>query len=125
MLLLVMFAIAAYGGEQSDQIFLLRASTSGLEGWTRADSRHSKGAWMNRTLVVKTKQGNMKTFVAEYAFIVGWDFCRDDSCVVIQSQNAHGPYYWQLFDIPTSRLLDSFYRRKADKFPEWAHQFVK
>jgi len=125
MMLVVILATAAHGAEQSDQISLSRKSKSGLEGWTIADSRHSKGAWMNRTLVIKTKKGKKKTFPAEYAFIVGWDFCRADSGVVIQSQNAHGPYYWQLFDIPTGRLLDSFYRSKVDNFPEWAHQFAK
>ena len=124
MLLVLIFAIAAYGGEQPDQNSLQRKSTTGLEGWTHADFRHSKGAWMNDTLVVKTKKGKIKKFAAEYVFIVGWDFCRDDSCVVIQSVNAHGPCYWQLYDISSGKLLDSFYRSKADVFPEWVHQFL-
>ena len=125
MLLVLMLAIAAYGGEQPDQNSLPRKSTTGLEGWTHADYRHSKGAWMNSTLVVKTKNGKIKKFAAEYAFIVGWDYCYDDSCVVIQSQNAHGPFYWQLYDISSGKLLDSFYRSKADVFPEWVHQFFQ
>jgi hypothetical protein len=123
-LLFVMFGIAAYGGDQADQISLPRQSTTGLEGWTRADYRHSNGSWMNRFLVVKTKKGKIKTFAAEYAFIVGWNFCRGDSCVVIQSENSHGPYYWQLFDVASGQLLDSFFAGKADTFPEWAHRFV-
>ena len=83
MLLLVMFAIAAYGGEQSDKISLPRKSTSGLEGWTHSDTRHSQGAWMNSPHFVKAINDKILKFGAKYAFIVGWDFCDDDSYVVI------------------------------------------
>jgi len=80
---------------------------------------------MNSTLVVITKNRRIRTFRAEYAFIVGWDFCRDDSCVVIQSINAHGPFYWQLFDIASGKELESYFRSKADTIPEWVHLFVQ
>jgi hypothetical protein len=108
-----------------ENISLKQISPNGLTGWTRAASRHSSGAWMNRFLDIKTKNGDVKEFEAEYAFIIGWAFSRSDTCVVIQSQNAHGPYYWQIFDISTGKLLDEFYRSKADKFPEWAIDFTK
>jgi hypothetical protein len=80
---------------------------------------------MNNSLVVETKQDHTKTFLSQYAFIVGWGFSRSNSCVVIQSQNAHGPYYWQLFDIASGELIDDFYRSKAETFPDWAEQFIK
>lgn len=118
-----MLAISGYAGDQAGAVSLMR-ETATHEGWTVANFRHSKGAWMNRTLVMKTEQGNRKTFDAQYAFIVGWNFCRDDSCVVIQSQNAHGPYYWQLFDISSGKVLEEFYRSKTDDVPDWVIDFT-
>ena len=121
----LLLAVFSCAGEQPDQVSLHRTSKTGLQGWTHADHRHSSGTWMNSTLVIKTRQGKIKTFRSEYAFIIGWAFCHSDSCVVIQSQNAHGPYYWQLYDISSGKLLDDYYRSKADEFPEWAKQFEK
>lgn len=123
-LLILTLAMAAYAGGQSDQISLPRKSTTGLEGWTQAYFRHSKGAWMNGELVVKNLEGSTQTFRAGYAFIVGWDFCGDDSCVVVQSQNAHGPYCWQLFEIPTGALLEEYFRSKTENPPDWVIDFT-
>lgn len=125
----LLFIIAVTTGlsfaESREQTSLQQTSESGLTGWTQATHRHSSGAWMNGFLKIKTRKKEIKEFRAQYAFIIGWAFTRNDSCVVIQSQNSHGPYYWQLFDISTGKLLDEFFRSKADEFPLWVKDFTE
>ena len=123
--LFLLSAVLTYARERTDQISLQHKSATGMQGWTRSDHRNFSGAWMNSTLVIKTTQGRLKTFPSEYVFIVGWDFCNSDSCVVIQSINAHGPFYWQLYNIASGKLLDTYYRSKNDEFPKWVKQFDK
>jgi len=124
-LFFLMSVISVSAGSGECQISLRHKAGSGLEGWTEAKYRHSKGAWMNGTLAVRKEKGDIQLFQAQYAFIVGWDFCRNDTCVVIQSQNSHGPYYWQLFDLSTGKLKEDFFPYKADKFPDWVIDFTE
>lgn len=122
-LFMLVSVLAARGGEPCE-ISLRRETLGGWKGWTEAHFRHSQGAWMNGTLVVQTGRDEIKKFRAGYGFIIGWDFCRDDLCVVVQSQNAHGPYLWQLFELSSGEELDQFYRSKTDRWPGWVRDFT-
>lgn len=58
-----------------------------------------------------------------FGFIIGWAFSRADTAIVIQSQNSHGPYNWQLFDIASGEQLDEFFDIHK-KWPEWVIDFT-
>lgn len=79
---------------------------------------------MNGTLLLKTKTGKTLKLKALYAFIIAWEFYDADSRVIIQSQNAHGPYQWELFDIASGYLVDHYYRSKKGSHPEWVKSFL-
>ncbi len=106
-----------------EKISLQQTAESGLSGWTEAVGRHSRGQWMNGVLKIQKGEDVIQTFRSNYGFIIGWAFSRGDTAIVIQSQNSHGPYYWQLFDIASGEQLDEFFDIHK-KWPEWVIDFT-
>ncbi len=104
-------------------ISLRQTSESGLSGWTEAGGRHSKGQWMNGLLKIQKDDDTVQTFHSQYGFIIGWAFSRGDTAVVVQSQNSHGPYYWQIFDIASGKQLEEFFDVQST-WPEWVIDFT-
>lgn len=90
-----------------------------LRGWTEATAKHSRDGWMNQTLVVKGPGTARREFRAQYAFIEAWAFTDEGGSVVIRSRNAHGPAYYQKYEVKGTKLLDDYYGSKAPKFPDW------
>lgn len=100
-----------------------QVGATGLEGWTEAVGKHSRGEWMNSTLVVRAKNGETKKFRAGYAFIEAWGFMENDRFVVVRSRNAHGPARWEKFDFQSGKLVEEFFRSKDSKIPDWVKPF--
>ena len=80
-------------------------SKSGLVGWTYASGRHSRGMWMNGVLRIARHGKVIREIEAGYAFIEMWDFSDNDSCVVIQSRNSHGPALIRKVCLSSGQLL--------------------
>jgi hypothetical protein len=89
----------------SGHCFLPRLSKSGLVGWTYASGRHSRGMWMNSVLRIARDGKVIREIEAGYAFIEIWDFSDNDSCVVIQSRNIHGPALVRKVCISSGQVL--------------------
>ena len=119
---ILLTASLAFGADE--KISLRQESSRGISGWTEASHKHSSGQWMNGLLKVKNGEGKMKEFRAQYAFIIGWAVAQDGKAVVIQSQNSHGPYYWQLFEIDSGELLEEFFDVRRQPWPKWVIDFT-
>jgi len=99
---------------------------NGLEGWTVGTGKNYRDEWMNSNLVVRTKGGKVVKFRAEYAFIDKWGFADNNQCVVIRSINAHGPFYWQKYEIKSGKLIADYYRSKdPEHIPAWVSPFLE
>lgn len=88
-----------------EQTSLKQTSNDGIRGWTLATAKHSKGEWMNSTLVIVTKAKVEKKFRASRAFIEVWGLADSDTAVVVRSRNSHGPSWIEKFDIATGKLV--------------------
>lgn len=122
LLLTLMLCLAAVRtGYAEDQISLKLTSQSGLQGWTLATARNSKGEWINSTLVIVTKSKE-ETFRASRAFIEVWGFADlEDTAVIVRSRNLHGPSWIEKFDIKTGKLLAQCQGSNELKdTPKWA-----
>jgi len=122
----LLFFILVPSGSHADEISLKQTSKSGLQGWTLAKYKSGRGEWMNSTLVVTDRTGKVSKFRAEYGFIEQWGFVDNDTAIVIRSVNAHGPSYWQKFDIKSRKLIDDyFYSKSPNRTPSWAKTFYE
>ena len=101
--------------------FLTLESKGGLKGWTIATAEHSRGGWMNTTLVVVDKKKVKRKFQASRAFIERWGFADSDRAVVVRSRNAHGPSWIEKFDISTGELIaECAGSNSFEDTPRWA-----
>jgi hypothetical protein len=107
---------------QSGHCTLPRLSKSGLVGWTYASGRHSRGMWMNGVLRIARNGKVMREIEAGYAFIENWDFSNNDSCVVIQSRNSHGPALVRKVYIGSGQVLAEGSDAPGDY--EWAKTYA-
>ena len=99
------FALSAVSIRAAERKFLALESKDGIKGWTFATAVHSRGGWMNSTLVVVDERNVERKFHSSRAFIEKWGFSDSDTTVVVRSRNAHGPSWIEKFDISTGKLI--------------------
>jgi hypothetical protein len=117
----MLVAVRAEEVKPGEQSSLFQDYKDSSRGWTEAHHRHSKGSWMNGTLVVVTAAKEKKTFRASRGFIDRWGFADEGKSVVICSRNSHGPAWMEKYEIASGKLLAECSGSEfLESTPEWA-----
>jgi len=99
---------------------LAKISRGGMVGWTRYGYRNRRGAPVNDTVRLMVSNDRWVDFRSGYPFIDNWDTSQDGSRLMVQSGLAHGPRRFELFDVPSQRLLEQIVEKPFAELPDWA-----
>src|SRR5450432_1460365 len=98
----------------------------GAVGWVNFSALDGRGAELNDIVQLRFPDGSRKEFKpnSEAPFILDWCFADNESSVVIQSMQHHGPPYFIKYDIKTGRTTGTVDGYKPyDKLPKWAQPY--